>query len=296
MNAAFAGDALRSFRPFAADIKLAHSIFALPFAMAAFPLGGLPVPTLRQLALVVLCMVGARTFAMGMNRVLDREVDATNPRTRGRGIPRGALTVGQGLAWSLAAAALFVVAASALSPLAGYCALPLLGVLLLYSLMKRLTWLTHWYLGFCLGLAPIGVQIALTGTASPAVLLLGVAVCFWTAGFDVLYALQDLEFDRVNGLYSVPRRFGPRRSLWISRASFALMVMALASAGVLAGAGRVYYGGVAAVAALLAYEHFLVRDACHDGKSRHLGVAFFNLNAYVSVVFFVFAELDWLVR
>jgi 4-hydroxybenzoate polyprenyltransferase len=287
---------LRSFGHFAADIKLAHSIFALPFAMSVFALGRVPAPELRQLGLLVVCMVTARTFAMGMNRVLDRDIDFTNPRTRGRRIPRGDLTAGQGLGWSLAAGIGFVVAAFALSPLAGYCAAPLLAVLMFYSYMKRVSWLTHWYLGMCLGLAPIGVQVALTGTASLPVVMLGGAVCLWTAGFDVLYALQDLAFDRVNGLFSVPGRFGPRLSLWISRASFIGMTALLAGAGVLADRGPVYFVGVAGVAALLIYEHVLVRDARHDGRSRNLGVAFFNLNAYVSVVFFVFAELDWLLR
>lgn len=285
-----------SFRAFAADIKLAHSVFALPFALSAFILGRLSLPSARQLLLLLACMVTARSFAMGMNRYLDRGIDIANPRTRGRMIPRGRLTPGHGLAWSLTAGVLFVVAATALAPLAGYLAVPLLAILLSYSYMKRLSWLTHWYLGACLGLAPVAVAVALAGVATPPVLFLGAAVCLWTGGFDVLYALQDLDFDRAAGLHSVPGRFGPTTSLWISRASFVGMVAALAVAGRLAGRGFVYFVGVAAVALLLIYEHVLIRDARTTGRSKNLNVAFFNTNAYVSVLYFAFAALDYLVN
>lgn len=285
-----------SFKAFAADIKLAHSVFALPFAMAAFVVGRMPVPSLTTCLLLVLCMVTARSFAMGMNRVLDRDIDVANPRTRTRMIPRGELTPQQALAWSVGAGALFVVAAFGLSPLAGYCALPLLFVLMSYSLLKRWTWLTHWYLGLCLGMAPVAVEIALTGAASLPVLLLGLAVSLWTAGFDILYSLQDMGFDRVNGLHSVPGRFGPGPALWMSRLSFLAMVVLLAAVGDLTGRGAIYYAGVLLVAGILLYEHVLVSDARVDGKSRHLGVAFFNANAYVSVAFLVFAVADFLLK
>ncbi len=285
----------RSFTHFAADIKLAHSVFALPFAMSAFIVGHLPLPSTRQLALVILCMVTARSFAMGMNRFLDRAIDGQNPRTKVRKIPSGALSPAQSLGWSLFAAALFVAAAWLLSPLAGKCALPMLVILMSYSFMKKLSWLTHWYLGLCLGLAPIAVSIALSNSVSPAVLLTGAAVALWTAGFDILYSLQDIGFDRANRLHSVPGRFGPASSLWLSRLSFAVMVVVLAVAGQLAGLGWIYDLGVAIVAGILTYEHILVRDARHTGQSKHINVAFFNLNAYVSVVFFIFAELDFLI-
>lgn len=287
-------DTGRSFRHFAADIKIAHSVFALPFAAAAFIVGRIPLPDFRQAALLLICMVSARSFAMGMNRFLDHRIDAENPRTRIRKIPSGAMTPKQGLFWSLVAAVSFVASAVALSPLAGICAAPLLAVLMAYSFMKKLSWLTHWYLGLCLGLAPVAVEIALTGAASLPVLLLGMAVALWTAGFDILYSLQDMDFDRVRGLHSVPGRFGPSASLWLSRASFAGTVVVLAAAGHLAGRGVIYALGVTIVAAILATEHWLVRDARADGRSKHINVAFFNLNAYVSVVFFVCAQLDFL--
>lgn len=283
-----------SFKHFAADIKIAHSVFALPFAMAAFVVGRIPLPGVQQIALLLVCMVSARSFAMGMNRYLDHKIDALNPRTQVRKIPSGAMTPIQGLAWSLLAATIFLVAATALSPLAGTCALPLLLILMSYSWMKKLSWLTHWYLGICLGLAPVAVEIALTGDVTAPVLLLGAAVAFWTAGFDILYSLQDMGFDRSKGLHSVPGRFGPAASLWLSRLSFVATVALLGAAGHLAGRGLLYAAGVMVVAAILCVEHWLVRDAKADGRSKNINLAFFNLNAFVSVVFFVFAELDLL--
>ncbi len=287
-------DAGRSFRHFAADIKIAHSIFALPFAMAAFIVGKIPLPSAEQIALLLICMVTARSFAMGMNRYLDHRIDALNPRTQVRKIPSGAMTPRQGLLWSVVAAVIFVASAAKLSPLAGICAVPMLVILMSYSFMKKLSWVTHWYLGVCLGLAPVAVQIALTGEVTIPVLLLGTAVALWTGGFDILYSLQDMDFDRSKGLHSVPGRFGPSASLWLSRVSFGGTVSLLAVAGMLAGRGALYGIGVTFVAAILATEHWLVRDAKRDGRSKHINVAFFNLNAYVSVVFFVFAELDYL--
>jgi len=283
---------LGSIRAFAADIKIAHSIFALPFAMSAFVLGHLPLPSTKQVLLLLLCMISARSFAMGVNRVLDHRLDQANPRTRGRMIPRGKLSTRQGFAWSALAGVVFIAAAFTLSPVAGYSAPLLLAVLAMYTLMKRLTWLTHWYLGICLGLAPIAVSIALTGRAPLAVLLVGIGVCLWTAGFDILYALQDREFDQQHHLHSIPSRFGPATALWVSRCCFAAMSAALTLAGRWAGLGPLYYIGVAAVTALLVYEQILVRDAKINGTSPHLNLAFFNMNAYVSVVYFVFTALD----
>lgn len=282
----------RSFAAFAADIKLAHSIFALPFAASAFILGHIAVPDLRQIALLLVCMVSARSFAMGMNRYLDRDIDSENPRTRIRKIPSGELQPAQGLAWSLAWGAVFVAAAFSLNRLAGYCSVPLLVILLSYSLMKRFTWLAHFYLGMCLGLAPIAVQIALQGAISLPVLLVGLAVTLWTAGFDILYSLQDMQFDKDKGLHSVPRYFGPRNSLYISRVSFAAMVVLLCIAGRFSGLGALYYFGVAVVGGILTFEHVMVRDARHDGRSAKINAAFFNANAYVSVAFFAFALAD----
>lgn len=287
---------LRSFKAFATDIKLAHSIFALPFAMAAFVVSDIPFPGVVDVLLLLVCMITARSFAMGMNRFLDREIDRSNPRTTGRMIPSGALSPAQSFGWSMLAAAIFVVAAFGLSRLAGYCAVPLLLILMTYSLMKRLSWLTHWYLGLCLGLAPLAVEIAMKGEVSLPIVLMGLAVCFWTAGFDVLYSLQDIAFDRAKQLRSVPARFGPSLSLWLSRASFAAMVVLLVAVGNLIDAGAIYYVGVAVVGGILTYEHVLVRDAKETGHSQHINLAFFNANGLVSVLFFGFAALDALLR
>jgi 4-hydroxybenzoate polyprenyltransferase len=279
---------------FARDIKVAHSIFALPFAASALVMAHLPLPTPFQLALLLVCMVTARSFAMGMNRYLDRELDAANPRTKLRKIPAGELPAGLGLFWSLAAAAVFLLCAFRLSPLAGYCAPVLLAILAGYSLMKRLTWATHWYLGMCLGLAPIAVEIALRGAVSPAVLAVGAAVTLWTAGFDLLYALQDMNFDREAGLSSFPARFGPGTTLVVSRGCFVGMIALLAAAGLAADRHAIYAVGLAVIAGILAYEQWIVRDARATGASTKLNLAFFNANAYVSVVFFAFVVADQL--
>ena len=229
---------------------------------------------------------------MGMNRYLDRKIDAANPRTQMRAIPSGALPELAGLFWSLAAGVVFVGAAFSLSLLAGILSVPLLFLLMTYSLLKRFTWLTHWYLGICLGFAPVGVSVALTGSVDSSVLLLALAVAQWTAGFDILYSLQDRDFDMVTGLRSVPVQFGPLVSLWISRACFVAMILLLALVGWVAGLGPIYFAGVTLVAALLIYEQYLVRDVKKYGTSKNINAAFFNLNAYVSVLFFVMTQLD----
>lgn len=283
----------KSFGHFAADIKLAHSVFAMPFAASAFFIGGIPLPSLKHAILLVICMVTARSTAMGMNRFLDRNIDLSNPRTRSRKIPSGQLSAFQSLFWSIIAATLFVFAAVSLSPLAGYLAIPLLTVLVAYSWMKRVTWMTHWYLGLCLGLAPMAIEIAMTGVLSLPIFLLGSAVTFWTGGFDILYSLQDMDFDKKLGLYSVPSKFGPAKAIWLSRVSFALMVSLLAVVGHLANRGYAYFLGVVVVGVILAIEHWMVRDAKRTGQSRHIGVVFFNVNAWVSVVFFAFVALDY---
>lgn len=291
-TAAAPGRFARSFVTFAGDIKLAHSVFALPFAAAAVIIGRLPLPDAMTVAVLVACMVTARTFAMGMNRWLDHRLDALNPRTAGRSIPSGRLSAHVGLTWSLISAGLFIAAASLLNQLALLCAVPLLVILAGYSLMKRVSWLTHFYLGACLGLAPIAVSVALVGEARPAVLALGLAITFWTAGFDCLYALQDMDFDRQQGLHSVPQRFGPRRTYGLAAGCFATMVAILAVVGWLESRGLAYGLGVGAVAAMLGFELWLVRDARLTGRSRNMSAAFFTANAWVSVLFFSFCVVD----
>jgi len=285
----------QSFVLFGKDIKLSHSIFALPFALSALFLVETSIPSAPSIGLIVLCMVTARTFAMGMNRFLDARIDHANPRTRGRMIPSQKMSSKETLAWSSIAGLIFVIAAFFLSPTAGALSFPLLAVLATYSLMKRFSWFTHWYLGACLGCGPIAVSIALTGSAPLTVLLLGAAVMFWTAGFDILYALQDMAFDQKAGLQSVPARFGAHRSLYASRASFAAAVICFAMVGVLGNLGAIYFAGVTVIGAILAGEHVLVRDARVDGRSKHFNAAFFTANAFISMLFLAFITADQII-
>lgn len=282
----------KSFGAFAADIKLSHSIFALPFVGTGLLMAGVNEMELSQLVLIILSMVSARSFAMGMNRYLDSDLDSDNSRTSMRAIPSGRLNRRTCLAWSLAFAVIFIVAANSLSSLAGLLAFPLLIVLSFYSFMKRISWMTHWYLGVCLGLAPIAAQIAIKDTVTLPVLLTGGAVALWTAGFDLLYSLQDRVFDVERGLQSVPAKFGPKAALGLSIASFVGMIVLLSLAGHYATVGRWYWGGLSFVGLILCYEHWLVRDAWHHGVSKNISAAFFNVNALVSVAFFVCAVMD----
>ena len=275
----------RSARSFGKDIKLAHSVFALPFGAAAFFVADLSVPSLMEIYLLMICMVAARTFAMGANRYLDRHIDKLNPRTRNRMIPSSEMQPVETLGWSVLAALVFIVGAFGLNPTAGWCSFPLLGILGFYSWLKRLGWLTHFYLGMCLGLAPIAVVVGLKSTVEWPVILLALAVMFWTAGFDIIYALQDREFDKDYRLKSVPATFGPRVSIDLSRLLFGLMIVVLSLIGILINSGLLYFFGVSLIAALLIFEHWLVRDARHTGKSAGITAAFFNVNACVSLIY-----------
>lgn len=272
---------------FAKDIKIAHSIFAIPFAAAALWMAPLPVPTLWQGLLLAACMVCARSFAMGMNRILDADLDALNPRTATRQIPSGNLRSRDALILSLAFGAGFVVAAAALSPTAGMLAPLILVILGSYPLCKRFTFLTHYYLGMCLGLAPMGVWVALRSTPPPGILVaLGGAVTLWTAGFDILYATQDLAFDRRSGLHSIPQRLGPRRAVWVSATNFIGMLSILLAVGHLGNFAWPYSLALCAIAAILATEVWMVHDLDPvTGHAPRLHGAFFTANAWVSVVY-----------
>lgn len=297
MQSANIGNKLsRSFRAFAMDIKLSHSVFALPFVATGLIVGDVSFPGLRAMGLILVCMISARSFAMGMNRYLDADIDADNQRTKVRAIPSGEMSKQACLNWSLAFAVVFVISASLLSTLAGLLSVPLLVILAAYSFMKRWTWLTHWYLGVCLGLAPMAAQIALSGEVTLPVALVGVAVTVWTAGFDLLYSLQDRDYDKRNNLHSVPARLGPKAALILSIASFTAMFACLWVVGNLISGGPLFYVGVLSVILILAYEHWLVRDAWTTGCSKNINAAFFTSNAFVSVLFFAFTFLDRLMR
>jgi 4-hydroxybenzoate polyprenyltransferase len=265
-------------------IKIEHTLFALPFAFLGAVLAANGLPTLRQLLWIVVAMVGARSTAMAFNRLADRRFDARNPRTAKRALPAGLLSVSFVWAFTIASAMLFLLAAAMLNRLTLLLAPVALASVLLYSLTKRWTQFSHIVLGWCLSIAPTGAWIAVRGEfGSPVPLLLSLVVLLWTAGFDVLYACQDYEFDRSEGLYSIPARFGIAHALWISRGLHAAAFLALVALYLLSGLGPLALIGVAATAALLLYQHRLVKA---DDLGR-LNAAFFTTNAFVSVILLV---------
>lgn len=275
-------------------IKFSHSIFALPFALVAGLIAyksELVTITPVDILLLLVCMVSARTAAMGFNRVADREIDAINPRTKNREIPSGTVSTGEARIFTAIACGIFIAASFGVNLLCGVLSIPLLGLLLGYSLTKRYTIAAHFVLGLCLGAAPVGVWFALTGTFSWAPILLCLGVAFWTAGFDIYYSCQDESFDRSQGLRSVPARFGALRSIRLVRAVHAVAVIFYLLFGVAAGMGIAFYIGVAAVASILVCEAWLLRN----GDLSRIDLAFFNLNGYVSILFAVATLIDVLV-
>lgn len=272
-------------------VKFIHSIFALPFALmgAWLAAGGIPAPA--TLALIVVAAVAARTAAMAFNRLVDRDIDAENPRTAGREIPSGQLSVGYARALTASACAVFVGAAFALNSLAGFLSPAVLAVLLGYSLVKRFSALVHFVLGLALGLAPLGAWIAVRGDFEGdlvPVLLLFATVWTWVAGFDLIYACQDAAFDAARGLHSIPARIGIAGALRVSRALHLLSVAALVGVAVTSGLGWIFWIAVAVAALLLAWEQSLVKA---DDLSR-VDVAFFTLNGWVGVALFVGLAMD----
>ena len=265
-------------------IKFPHTIFALPFAFTAAVLAADGLPTWRQILWILVAMVGARSGAMGMNRLLDAEIDARNPRTKTRAIPAGLLTKAQVGIFSVASYALLVLAAYMLNHLCFVLSPVVIAVLTFYSLTKRFTWASHLFLGLALGLAPVGAWAAIRGTIGIPAIILAASVLAWVAGFDILYALQDLEFDRSEGLHSIPRYLGINKSLWVSRLLHTLAVAGLFCIYRMMGLNYIYVIGVVAAAGMLIYEHMLIRG----GNLRKLDAAFFNMNGYISVTIFIF--------
>jgi len=262
-------------------IKIEHTLFALPFAFLGAVLAANGLPTPRQLLWIVVAMVGARSAAMAFNRIADRRFDARNPRTASRALPAGLLSVGFVWMFTIGAAALFLLAAAMLNRLTLILAPVALACVLLYSLTKRWTQFSHLVLGASLSIAPTGAWIAVRGEIGSGIpLLLSLVVLSWTAGFDVLYACQDYDFDLQEGLRSIPARVGIARALWIARALHALAFLALVWLFLITGLGPVALAGVLATGALLVYQHRLVRA---DDLSR-LNAAFFTTNAFVSVI------------
>jgi 4-hydroxybenzoate polyprenyltransferase len=265
-------------------IKIEHTLFALPFAFLGAVLAAQGLPTTSQILWITLAMVGARSTAMAFNRIADKDYDARNPRTRMRAIPAGALSVGFVLVFTFVGAGVFVFAAAMLNRLTLLLSPVALASVVLYSYTKRWTLLSHLVLGWCLAIAPTGAWIAVRGSIdSPAPLLLSLIVMLWTAGFDVLYACQDYEFDRREGLHSIPAQFGIARSLWVSRLLHAGAFAALLALYFVTHLGLLAVVGLVAAGALLIYQHTLVRA---DDLSR-LNAAFFTTNAFVSLILFL---------
>ncbi|MFP3387983.1 UbiA-like polyprenyltransferase [Brevibacillus sp. SIMBA_040] len=273
-------------------IKFEHSLFALPFAFMGAVLGSIVIektwPTWMQIFWVTVAMVGARSAAMSLNRVIDRVIDSKNPRTATRAIPAGLISILEVISFIVVSFAVLFIAAYQLNDLAVKL-LPLaVFVLVLYSYTKRFTWLCHFVLGVSIGFGPLGGWVATTGQVDPIGLLLFVSVMFWTAGFDIIYACQDADFDRKEGLFSMPSRFGIKNALIVARVCHILTFIGLMSLYAVADLSIWFLIGVLISGAILIYEHSLVKPT----DLSKLDVAFFNMNGILSVVMFTFTMID----
>ena len=273
-------------------IKFEHTLFALPFAFIGALLARKGLPTSHQLMWIVVAMVGARSAAMTFNRIADVRYDRLNPRTTGRALVSGALSIQFAVAFTVVMSGLFVFAAWQLNTLCFYLSFPTLAILLLYSYTKRFTSLSHVVLGFAIGCAPLAAWLAIRGEFAWPPILLSAAVMFWVAGFDLIYALQDIEFDRKARLFSLPSKLGVAPALRISTVFHGVTVILLTATAMIAGLGWIAYAGIAIVAGILYWEHRLVTP---NDLSR-INVAFFNLNGYVSILLLLTFAGDILIR
>ncbi|HSL99673.1 MAG TPA: UbiA-like polyprenyltransferase [Candidatus Limnocylindria bacterium] len=269
-------------------IKVAHTVFALPFALMGAFLAARGVPSLHTVFYIVLAMVGGRSAAMGFNRLVDADIDAKNPRTRERAIPKGEVSKPMVAVFIFLSVVLLELSAAKLNPLCLKLSPVLLLLLFSYSYTKRYTWASHILLGLCLGAAPLAAWIAVTGEFDARILIISFAVLFWVSGFDVLYALQDIEFDRKEGLHSIPRFLGVGRSLWVARGFHFVMAGLLLVGYYSFGLGWWFLAGWGICSAVLVYEHAIL----HKDDLSRLNVAFFNLNGVVSVALCLFTYLD----
>ena len=265
-------------------IKFSHSVFALPFAFTGAILAASGMPSLYVIFWITVAMVGARSGAMGLNRIIDRKIDADNPRTKNREIPAGKVSVEAASVFTAGSFGFLLFAAYNLNPLCVKLYPAAVLILVIYSYTKRFTWMSHFVLGIAISLAPLGAWVAVRGTFDPEILPLTLAVVFWLAGFDVLYALQDVEFDTGYGLHSIPRKFGVKNSLLLSRFFHFISWSLLVSTGIIFHLNAAYWICMIIVAGLLIYEHSLVKP----GDLSRLDMAFFNMNGYISVAVFVF--------
>ncbi|MCL2760533.1 MAG: putative 4-hydroxybenzoate polyprenyltransferase [Desulfuromonadales bacterium] len=272
-------------------IKFPHTVFALPFAFTGALLAANGIPSWDKVLWIIVAMVGARTAAMGLNRLIDAEIDGKNPRTKGRAIPAG--FIGKGTVAFFVALSLLILiyAAYRLNPLCLKLSPIAIFFLFLYSYSKRFTSFAHLILGLCLGAAPMGAWVAIRGDLGLPAILLGAAVTFWTAGFDILYALQDLEFDKKEGLYSIPVKLGVNGSLWLARIFHIIMFGLLVGIYFRMQLGNFFIAGLAISFIMIFYEHWLLRK----GDLTKLDAAFFNMNGYISVTIFIATLLDRLI-
>ncbi len=273
-------------------IKFPHSIFALPFAFTGAVIAAEGIPSLREIVWITVAMVGARSGAMGINRVIDRKIDRENPRTKNRELPKGEIRLSEAILFTGVSIAIFIFAAYMLNPLCLKLSPIALAVLFIYSYTKRFTWTTHFVLGLALSAAPLGAWIAVRGTFDAEIVPMGIAVIFWLAGFDTLYALQDIEFDKSHGLYSIPKRFGIKNALLLARLFHLITFIMLITTGVLFKVGIFYWLGMMIVAGLFIYEHSLVKQS----DLNKLDIAFFNMNGYISITVFIFTLMDYIFR
>ena len=273
-------------------IKFEHTVFALPFALIGALLASGGIPSRWQLGWILTAMVGARSAAMTFNRVADIHFDGLNPRTRDRALPKGTISVSFAVAFTVVMSALFVLSAWQLNPLCFYLSFPTLGILFFYSWTKRFTAWSHIVLGLAIGLAPLAAWLAIRGEFAWPPVLLSAAVMFWVAGFDVIYALQDVDFDRRAKLFSLPSRFGIGRALFISTTFHVTTIVLLLATARLMQLGGIAYAGIALVASILYWEHHIVKP---NDLSR-VNVAFFNLNGYVSILLLITFATDILIR
>jgi 4-hydroxybenzoate polyprenyltransferase len=270
-------------RHFLDAIKFEHTVFALPFAFIAMVLAAGGWPGVHVIAWVTLAMIGGRTLAMSANRLVDRVIDARNPRTAGRHLPSGLLTPGQVTRAAVASAGLLLLSAWQLNPLC-FALAPVAALFLIgYSYTKRFTWLSHFILGFTDGIAAAGGWIAVRERFDPPVFVLWFALTVWIAGFDLIYACQDVAFDRAAGLHSLPARFGIAAALRAAKACHGLTIVAFATLGWMVGLGAAYWVGVLVVTGLFVYEHSLVSPT----DLSRLDIAFFNVNGYIAVILFL---------
>jgi len=272
-------------------IKFSHSIFALPFAFTSALIAASGIPDLKQIGWIIIAMVGARSGAMGLNRIIDSKIDSANPRTKRREIPRGAISVLAAVLFVVVSFIFMVFAAYMLNPLCLKLSPVAIAILVLYSYTKRFTWMSHFFLGLSISAAPLGAWLAVKGSFDIEIIPLAIAVIFWLAGFDVLYALQDIDFDRRYGLYSIPKRFGISKSIYLSRIFHITSFLLLVANGIIFKLGGLYWTGMFLTAGLFLYEHSLITI----DDLRKLDIAFFNMNGYISVTVFIFTLMDYMI-